>query len=608
MPAIVPTYDLPQVAASALPAARQTTPDRLMAANAIGAEQLVKLGAAGQQLGNTFNDIDVAHQILDNENKTKSTVAGLISEYNAVVHGTPDAEGNPAPDAYLTKSGQGAVDSYDVTQKKLRELKQKALDNMDNEAQRQLARPILDQQYEAFATKVAEHKDRQFKVAGLTSSTTLIAAKADSAPTSLNVITDKKLPVTDLASPEANTPYQHDLRTVINEANHIVDLQNGVYFGRNGGDDAVVRTQMVKSQLEKVYVSVIGHLYASGKAGDGSTQIAKSYFDQVKGELSPAVRDDIEGKLNHATAADNLVTAQLALSGKGGFQAQRDALTEAFKGKDGDVKIGGVRVDGEMYKHLQSDIDYREGKAHQQIELGKARAMGDAQRWVLDQQKAGVATIDVLQMPKALLNSVQAAGGLASLSSFAQRSDSGNITPTPTTDNQYLAVLGRLTANPADYLLGGPRSIVTDMQGLPRQQQAQIMEAYMHVDKDAVKNNVTMQQVNEVTPVLAAAGIIDAKGKKTPEYEPFVGSFQQAVSDWQDTNKRKPTTTDLTAIAKGQLQKVVVASHWYGDDKAAIYAIKPNEVATPQTTSEVQALRKGQTFINPADGKKYVKK
>jgi hypothetical protein len=573
-----------------------------MAANSMGAEQLIKLGAAGQQLGNTFNDIEVAHQIIDNENKTKSTVAGLISEYNAVVHGTPDADGNPAPDAYLTKSGQGAVDSYDVTQKKLRELKQKALDNMDNEAQRQLARPILDQQYEAFATKVAEHKDQQFKVAGLTSSTTLIAAKADSAPTSLNVITDKKLPVADLASPEANTPYQHDLRTVINEANHIVDLQNGVNFGRNGGDDAVVRTQLVKSQLEKVYVSVIGHLYASGKAGDGSTQIAKGYFDQVKGELSPAVRDDIEGKLNHATAADNLVTAQLALSGKGGFQAQRDALTEAFKGKDGDVKIGGVRVDGEMYKHLQSDIDHREDKAQQQTDRYKAQALGDGQRWVLEQQKKG-GVVDVLQMPKALLTANQAGGHLASLSSLAARDDTK-----PTSPDAMFHVLNNFGSgneqditkvSDAKWLAMRPDFNERDFQRFTKERASQINGDFSASnDPGSVK---TAGFVSTLNAKLEGVGLDIKKEGQSESGRARIAAAQQYARDYviqqqQIAGKRFNDEDTSRALNQLFMKDVEFKGTLWGTNSRKVMATKINDIPS--------AERKGITTVLKETGNK----
>lgn len=587
---IVPTYDIPQVTPGALPAARQTTPDRLMPANSIGAEQQIKMGAAGQQFGNTLNDIEVAHQIIDNENKSKNTVSGFTSAGNAVTHGTPDDKGNPSPDAYLTKSGQEAVDSYDVTQKTLQDLKQKALDDMDNDAQRQLAKPMLDRQYEAFATKVAEHKDQQLKVAGLTSSSTLIAAKADSARTSLNVTTDKFTPVADLASPEANTPYQHDLRTVINEANHQVDIQNGVNFGRNGGDDATVRAQLVKTQVAKVYVSVLDNLLhggsgqAMGALDPASLAIAKGYYAGVKDQLPDGVRTQYGAAIDAAEGSASALDVALKA---------RDGAPNNIKGQASyvEAQYRARAISKTAYDGAMSELSVRNSMDADALNKGVKSAMGNIYGQIQDAQQKGVPFTESM-IPAGTRAFLNGQGMGPSVRSMFNASD--NVSPTPATDQQYLSIVGRLAANPADYLLSGPRSLVGEMQGLPRQQQAQVMEKYLSVDKNAVKNNVTMQQVGEVSPVLAAAGIIDSKGKKTPQYEPFVGAFQQAVSDWQDANKRKPTTTELNAIAKGQLQKVTTASHWYGDDTAPVFALGGASLPIPQAdaASMTAAYRK----------------
>ena len=166
-----------------------------------------------------------------------------------------------------------------------------------------------------------------------------------------------------------------------------------------------------------------------------------------------------------------------------------------------------------------------------------------------------------------------------SLQNLWKSNQNDDVVPTPSTDKQYLSLRGNLIAHPDAYL-NGNRDVVQEMQGLPRQQQDEIMGLYGGIDKNAAKNNVTMQQVNQVMPVLASAGIIDAHGKKTAQYEPFVGAFQKSVSDWQAANKKTPTTQDLTNIAKGELQNVTTATHmFWPDTKVPLYKMAANDSA-----------------------------
>lgn len=565
MPAIVPTYDIPQVAASALPAARQTTPDRLMAANSIGAEQLVKLGAAVQQFGNTLNDIEVAHQIQITENKAKDADTAYMTGANAILHGTPDGKGNPSPNAYLTKMGGDAVNSFDATTKALNDLKQTTLDGLDNDAQRQAAKHVLETRYEAFATKAAVHKDQQLKVYGIASATSRADAASDSAKTLYNPITDKPVLSYDSANPGANTPYQQNLHTAQVEADHIVDLQYGV----NAAPD--VRAQMVKTQMEKVYVGIIGHLYESGKAGDGSTQIAKGYFDQVKDELSPSVRDDIQGKLHASTVQDNVVTVQRALAQTGDFGTQLKALGAAFDNREGGAKIAGVRVDGDMYKQVHSAIKQAEADQQRMNNEHAASVLRQAQDFLINHPGASVK-----DLPKNLYIGAMRTGNLASIDGFAKRGMGNQDDPVLFMNLHDKAAKGGLTQ--LDIM--NARGKVSDSHF------DDLMKTYKGISKqDAVRLQADSMinkalQTQDVLSLVTNAGIVTSPKAGSPEaekYAQFTTSARDAVLEAQQNNP-KLQQEEANKIVRGMVGEAIISKPWYWPNSTKkLYQMTPEE-------------------------------
>jgi len=558
---IVPTYDIPQVTPGALPAARQTTPDRLMAANSIGAEQLVKMGAAGQQLGNTFNDIDVAHQIQVNENKAKDADTAYMTGANAILHGTPDSKGNPSPGAYLTKMGGDAVDSFDATTKALSDFKQQLLDGLDNDAQRQAAKHVLETRYEAFATKAAEHKDQQLKVYGIASATSRADAASDLAKTLYNPITDRPVLAYDPTNPEANTPYQQNLQTAKVEANHIVDLRYGV----NAAPD--VRAQMVKAQMEKVYVGIIGHLYESGKAGDGSTQIAKGYFDQVKSELSPAVRDDIQGKLHAAATQDRVLTySDQIFDTVRGEKAQMSQVRKDFEAG---------KLDGKERELIEARIEHRAAKQRMDDNENTASVIGQAQDFLINHPGKSVT-----DMPKNLYAGAMRTGSLASLDSFAKRGMGNQDDPVLFMDLHDKAAKGGLTQ--LDIM--NSRGKVSDSHF------DDLMKTYNGISKqdgarlraDSMINKAL--QTQDVLSLVKAAKIDTTPKEGSPaaqDYALFTSNVRDALLEAQKNNP-KFQQEDLNKIVRGMVKDQVLSGTGLGGffmTKKKLYQMTPEERA-----------------------------
>lgn len=681
---IVPTYDIPQVTPGALPAARQTTPDRLMAANSIGAGQQAKLGAAGQQLGNTFNDIEVAHQIQINENKAKDADTAYMTGANAILHGTPDSNGNPSPDAYMTKMGGDAVNSFDATTKALSDLKRQTLDGLDNDAQREAAKHALDTRYEAFATKAAAHKDQQLKVYGIASATSRAEAASDSAKTLYNPITDhpvladpsgevvagfqrdtnpdkstwgkrpdgsekgagylgvlkrpdggvsseisigveingKEVEVPSMvptlnateikwlmthdpsdrkeqmpdsivekatkfaedriaqgkdpfagkddspvsATQNAASPYQQNLRTAKAEANHIVDLQYGV----NAAPD--VRTQMVKSQMEKVYVGIIGHLYESGKAGDGSTQIAKGYFDQVKGELSPAVRDDIQGKLHAAATQDRVLSySDQIFDTVHGEKAQMSQVRKDFEAG---------KLDGKERELIEARIEHRATKQRMDDNENTASVVGQAQDFFI--KNPGKSVTD---LPKGLYLALERKGNLASIDGFAKRG--GNI---PGNNELYNRLMDSAVNTPDAFVQVDPASFMTQLstdqlnhvwaaqRGINKQDlQQQQSDKLVHNTIGAIKTSMLAAKINlNPKPGTSDAETLDKFNSD------LRGALYQAIQD----KKGVPLTqNEASEIGRGMLkQQALTGMLW--DSSKPVFKMTPEERAAKWTVPD----------------------
>jgi len=664
MPAVVPTYDIPQVTPGALPAARQTTPDRLMAANSIGAEQQVKMGAAAQQFANTLNDIDVAHQIQVNENKAKDADTAYMTGANAILHGTPDGNGNPSPNAYLTKMGGDAVDSFDATTKALNDLKQKALDGLDNDAQRAAAKHVLETRYEAFATKAAAHKDQQLKVYGIASATSRADAASDSAKTLYNPITDhpvladqsgevvagfqrdtnpdkstwgkrpdgsekgagylgvlkrpdggvsseisigveingKEVEVPSMvptlnateikwlmthdpsdrkeqmpdsivekatkfaedriaqgkdplagkddtpvgATQNAASPYQQNLRTAKVEANHIVDLQYGV----NAAPD--VRAQMVKAHMEKVYVGIIGHLYESGKAGDGSTQIAKGYFDQVKSELSPAVRDDIQGKLHAAATQDRVLTySDHLFDTVRGENAQKSQVRKDFEAG---------KIDGVERERIESRIEHYAAKQRDAADRHTANIDGQMQDFFI---KHPGTTVD--DLPRPIYAALKDKGGLARAVSFSgaiSRGEGKNGDPVLFMNLHEKAARGELTQ--LDVVQSRGKVSESQFNDLLGTYNGMTKQDTKRMQSDAMINRSL--KLNTVTEFVRAAGI-DLSPKEgssaAMETAKFLAAAREAVQAAQQDNPRL-TQADSDKIVRGLVSDQVLSGSGIG--------------------------------------------
>lgn len=556
---IVPIYDRATAAPTQLPGAMQTTPERMLTANSIGAEQQMRAGQAMQQAGEAISQIEVAHQIQINENKAKDADTAYMTGANAILHGTPDANGNTPPTGYLSKMGQDATDSFDATAKALSDLRQKTLDGLDNDAQRQAAKHVLDARYEAFATKAAEHKDKQLKVFGLTAASARIDAASDSAKTMYNPITDKPALGYNPAAPEVNTPYQQALRTAEVEANHLVDLQYGV------NAPADVRAQMVKAQLEKTYVGVISHLYESGNAGGGGTQIAKNYFDQVKDQLSPAVRDDIQSKLHASAQQDRVLSySDQIFDTVHGEKAQMAQVRKDFESG---------KIDGKERELIEARIEHKAAKARADDNEYTASAVGQAQDFFI--KNPGRSVTD---LPKGLYLALERKGQLASIDSFAKRGMGNQDDPVLYMDLHAKAAQGGLTQ--LDVLNARGKVSDSHFEDLMRTYSGQTKQDTKRLQVDNVIN--TALRTADVLSTVKSAGIDTTPKEGTSQAKDYA-LFTSAARDkllaaMQDNPKL--SQEDANKIVRGLVKDQVLSGTGIGGffmTKRKPYQMTPEE-------------------------------
>lgn len=131
------------------------------------------------------------------------------------------------------------------------------------------------------------------------------------------------------------------------------------------------------------------------------------------------------------------------------------------------------------------------------------------------------------------------------------------------------------------------------------------------------RNAASAIQLNKYLADPMVRATLDAAGVTKPGVAPkgdsfdvFAGRFGPAVEQWKSDNKRIPTSSELAKIAASLTVNVPTSARLFGTawpDKTPVYRMDESKVAVPKTQEEFNAIPVGAKYINPADGKTYIK-
>lgn len=145
---------------------------------------------------------------------------------------------------------------------------------------------------------------------------------------------------------------------------------------------------------------------------------------------------------------------------------------------------------------------------------------------------------------------------------------------------------------------------------IPNGEVQSIINMKLAVDKNADKSTRinTLLSDASVRSVLDTAGITHV-GKKAQgnDYNAFVSKYAAAIDQYQFEHKASPTLKDARNIAAQLTASIPTKGDWYGTNMTKAYKLDDTKLAMPQTKSDFDAMPHNTVFINPADGKKYVK-
>lgn len=178
------------------------------------------------------------------------------------------------------------------------------------------------------------------------------------------------------------------------------------------------------------------------------------------------------------------------------------------------------------------------------------------------------------------------------------------IAPTPATDNKSLALMGQAINDPVAFK---NLDIVAATQDLPRQNQQQIYSAWLGIDKNMAQGANVQKALTVMRPDMEIAKIkFPDKAEKGStasfdDYNAYTKLLNDGVSNFQDQNKRAPTTQEIQAIGRPLLSQVQInGGSWFGFANKDIKAFQastdknsPNyeaNVVVPMQPAEVQTI------------------
>lgn len=144
---------------------------------------------------------------------------------------------------------------------------------------------------------------------------------------------------------------------------------------------------------------------------------------------------------------------------------------------------------------------------------------------------------------------------------------------------------------------------------MPNSDVQNIINLKLSIDKNAEKSTRINTLLSDagVRSVLDTAGVTHV-GKKAQgdDYNAFATKYAAAIDQFQFEHKASPTMKDARNIAAQLTASIPTKGDWWGTNQTKAYKLD-KEVAMPQTKSDFDAMPHNTIFINPADGKKYVK-
>ena len=315
----VPVYSTPQAAPTNLPDARQQTPYRMMQSAQIGPQEQQRLGQSLTSAGTEVMNMATMEQIQQNEIAAKNHDTAQVTSNDAILHGSDDGQ---IP-GYLNLKGQAAVDAFDDTVRKLKQVPTDLSQGLNNNAQQQLVQNTSQLRLDAALAQAKQHRAQQMQVADVSASQTRIKVGSMSATKSFDPSADTPTLNFNQDDPASNSAYQQGLQTVASEARAL---------SVTAGDKADVTESKVKMALGDTYFSTLKYMFDKKTATPADTKLAQGYFDKVKDSLSPEQVEYAKGVLEASGNKDaslNLFYEASKLAGN--IAAQTDYIDDQYK-------------------------------------------------------------------------------------------------------------------------------------------------------------------------------------------------------------------------------------------------------------------------------------
>lgn len=343
----VPQYDSPTVAATGLPDAMQRTPQRLIQTADLGPGEMLRVGNQMQAAGADFAKIATEQQATLNEATTKEGDTRQLFGQTTIMHDPNTGYLNQQGANAVAKDEEGKTPA-DKAIEALQVNRQKIMDGMQNDAQRQMFKQVSDQRIAAATVAIREHESRQLEVYEQAASQARANASKDLAIKSYTPGADENSP--------ANTLYRQGIT-----AQHI-ELENQADM--KGITDPALRDQYIKygpdgkSGMASAYVGVVTNLLSQN-----NTQGAQQYFDRIKEQLPADMQDTLQGHLKAADTADRgLKTALDVKAATPDIGEQEDTLDQMFREGKIDAQVRNIalqqlRADSAQQRGEQSEND-----------------------------------------------------------------------------------------------------------------------------------------------------------------------------------------------------------------------------------------------------------
>ena len=352
----VPVYSSASVEPIALPGVRQQTPYRMMQAATLGPSETLAAGRAMLSAGKELAQEATLDQIHQNETQAKTFDTKHITSNDAVLYGADNPDGSHTK-GFMDMQGQDAIDAYEATKKKLKDIPVSLGDGLQNPAQQQLVANTSELRTQGAMNQVESHYQRQVKVANDAASDARRKTASDSATRSFDPVRDTPQLNFDQENPEKNSMYQQSLQTVVSSTR---DLWAHM--------PQEVIDQKVKEALSNTYIDTIEKLANGRNSTPADSASAKAYFESVKGQLSADQEAKVKRVLDQGDLQDRSLALSIEVGGKfQGIAAQEKELKRRFS-------AGEIKAD--VYKNALVELRQDDDQRRQQATEADRQFMG----------------------------------------------------------------------------------------------------------------------------------------------------------------------------------------------------------------------------------------